>query len=221
MNNCNPISGYIKIIDFFQDNLNYLMILEYGGISLFDYILNNLPLIWDINKWKNHVRILFKQMVLYINWLHSNNVCHLDISIENCVINRDTNIVSFIDFGLSHKFDNNSFKHNKFGIGKREYMSYEVSGYDSNIKCYDARKVDIWALGVCLFSMLTGCELYDNPTKQELKPLLNGYLNDLIKIKQLKHMIDDNALSLLNDIFKPENERININEILNHTYCLF
>ena len=104
--------------------------MDYGGFGLFQYIVHNTKRIKNgeiPNKiWINHTRKLFKQMCLYINWLHNNGVCHLDISLENCLIK--DNVIYFCDFGLSEQFNDGIFTCNKF-VGKPNYKSPEVSIY--------------------------------------------------------------------------------------------
>ena len=126
--------GFIKCIDFFEDNKYYYFVMEYGGESLFDFVTDNVNIInkykYYKKAWKLKVKMLFKQMCLYIKWLHKNGVCHLDLSLENCLIK--DNIVYFIDFGLSEYFGRktgNKITYNFNCIkycGKPMYQSPEV-----------------------------------------------------------------------------------------------
>merc|ERR1719273_187582 len=78
----------------------------------------------SLAEWQSVVKALFKQMVEFVDWMHSEmNICHLDISLENLLIsdvfatttyssngspkvhfNRDFK-VKFCDFGLATLFD--------------------------------------------------------------------------------------------------------------------
>ena len=102
--------------------------MEYGGKPFFEYIRNKTKQLHTgkitSKYWKSQVKTFFKQMVYYVNWLHSNNCCHLDISLENCLIDEETNTVKFCDYGLAEYFQIN-FKCNKF-CGKPNYTSPEV-----------------------------------------------------------------------------------------------
>lgn len=62
-----------------------------GGESLFRFVEKAHALInvgrIAIKKWIEAVQIIFKQMVDAIEWIHSKNICHFDISLENVLIN--------------------------------------------------------------------------------------------------------------------------------------
>eukprot|EP01084_Bolivina_argentea_P168155 291684_1 len=81
----------IKFYDFYQCNVNFYLIMEDGGSDLFDFIKKAHGLIsMDIihmNDWHKVVKIIFKQMIECIEFIHSKNVCHFDISLENFLIN--------------------------------------------------------------------------------------------------------------------------------------
>eukprot|EP01084_Bolivina_argentea_P096274 173084_1 len=78
-------------IDYFDDEENHFLVMENGGVSLFNfqhqfhkYILNGF---YSIKKWQNICKMLFAQMITFIHWLHNEmSVCHLDISLENLLI---------------------------------------------------------------------------------------------------------------------------------------
>merc|ERR1712099_211166 len=65
--------------------------MEDGGVPLFEFITNAHNLISqgkiEIADWQKVVNIIFKQMVECIEYLHSKNVCHFDVSLENFLIN--------------------------------------------------------------------------------------------------------------------------------------
>ena len=66
--------------------------MEDGGDSaLFHFVENAHKLIkakiLDIPHWIEVVKVIFKQMIECIEFIHSKNICHFDISLENFVIN--------------------------------------------------------------------------------------------------------------------------------------
>ena len=66
------------------------MMMEDGGMSLFNFvskahrIINTRAI--NIEEWHKVCKIIFKQMIESIEYIHSRLVCHFDISIENFVI---------------------------------------------------------------------------------------------------------------------------------------
>ena len=119
--------GFINLVDYTLNNEYIILCMDYCGIDMFDYVMSNTQKIeadlMDAKLWANHVRILFKQMAYFIKFLHDNNTCHLDISLENCLIKRNT--VYFCDYGVAEVFKNNDFRCNKY-VGKIQYKSPEV-----------------------------------------------------------------------------------------------
>ena len=105
-----------------------------GGQQLFQFIQKVHQYIAvgriDINEWHKMVKIIFKQMVECIEYIHSKNVAHLDISLENFLISeinvecsKDGQKLSFCfnddiqcklcDFGLAQYFKNGDFASSK------------------------------------------------------------------------------------------------------------
>eukprot|EP01084_Bolivina_argentea_P008312 15574_1 len=92
---CNPPQELIKYYDFFEDDKNYYLVMQKGGIGLFDFTVKCHKLIHqnklDIKEWREIVRLIFSKMIAFINWMHSVvNTCNLDISLENIVLSDDT-----------------------------------------------------------------------------------------------------------------------------------
>lgn len=76
------------------------------------------------------------------------------------------------DFGFSSCLDeNHSFKDI---LGSPNYMAPELV-----LKRPYSEKVDIWATGCCLYSMLCGLMAYDGDTKKELHTAICSELPDM------------------------------------------
>jgi len=210
--------GFIRCIDFFNDGKLYYLIMDYGGISLHKYVLDNISKLnnkkLSIIGWRQHVQRLFKQMCIYVKFLHDNNVCHLDISLENCTIK--DNIVYFCDFGLSEYFRNNDFKCNKF-CGKLSYQSPEIY---NKCKYYNATKSDLWSMGVILFLMHTGVPLYKFPSIKDpyFCNVINEFTQKMVNAWKMDNYVPTIVYNLLHCIIKPETERYTMKQILNHVY---
>lgn len=93
----------------------------------------------------------FSQLLDAVEFLHQNGICHRDIKPENIIIDRNKNFLKLIDFGLSKEFDQSG------GLLQTSCGSpcYAAPQMLHGVK-YDARKVDVWALGVTLHAMISG-----------------------------------------------------------------
>jgi protein-serine/threonine kinase len=112
------------------------------------------------------VRILFGQLANAVGWMHSINLVHRDIKLENILLTRhffpndnlqpstlspSGPLIKISDFGLSRFIDPNS-PLLETRCGSEEYAAPElIIG-----KRYDGRKTDVWAMGVVLYALLSG-----------------------------------------------------------------
>eukprot|EP01083_Nonionella_stella_P020591 57096_1 len=86
----------IKYIDLLECNSNYYLVMEHGGDSLFNFIVKGHQCLSQghitLDEWHRFCKFAFKQMIECIQYIHSKNVVHFDISLENFLIN-DVRIV--------------------------------------------------------------------------------------------------------------------------------
>jgi len=119
--------------------------MEYAkGERLIDYVVNNSPL-----KEKECMRIM-KELLETIIYLHSLNIIHRDIKLENILIDKDDSQterlnIRLIDFGLSVTTDNIDFFKRS---GTPGYVAPEVLTADTY-----GTQIDVFSLGVILFTM--------------------------------------------------------------------
>eukprot|EP01084_Bolivina_argentea_P030413 56367_1 len=197
--------------------------------------------ILEIKEWHRFCKIAMKQMVNLLDWMHNKmGCCHLDISLENFVINnvmvmmtgRDGTKIEFsdnfqiklIDFGLAEVFNSSTedgeidFVCTKY-VGKTQYKSPKVYGKK---KAFDARKADVWSLGVCFFMMIIGGGPFTKATIKDpcFEIIMNGQLLDLIVGWNKIDFINKNILDLMFRIFRKEKYRLTIDDIKTHPFLL-
>ena len=98
---------------------------------------------------ESEVKLIFKQLVDGVSYLHKNNIAHRDLKLENILIDDNKNI-KVIDFGFSLVTPRN--KPLNVCCGTPSYMAPELIAK----KNYYGHLVDIWALGILLFVLLSG-----------------------------------------------------------------
>jgi len=84
--------------------------------------------------------------------MHSENVVHRDLKLENILIDRATKSTKLIDFGFGTEVQSIKDTKLSYYCGTPTYMSPEMTFK----KDYFGGSNDVWALGVILFILLTG-----------------------------------------------------------------
>ena len=101
-----------------------------------------------------------KSLFEAINHCHALNIVHGDIKPDNIMINK-YNMVRLIDFGLSKSNTTGKGKHREIR-GTPYYLAPEVlDGLYGN-------QVDIWAIGIILYTLVSGYLPFQGPTADRL-----------------------------------------------------
>ena len=106
-----------------------------------------------------------------VKYFHSRKLVHRDLKLENIVISDSDKLeVKIVDFGISG-FRNED----KTNYGSLHYMSPET------LKHYQTSSdtpIDIWSLGVILFTMVFGKYPFEGRTRDELRKNMKAQLGD-------------------------------------------
>ena len=129
--------------------MEIIMVLEYAGGELFDYIVQN-------GKMKeNEARRFFQQIICAVEYCHRHKIVHRDLKPENLLLDENLN-VKIADFGLSNIMTDGNFL--KTSCGSPNYAAPEVI----NGKLYAGPEVDVWSCGVILYVLLVGRLPFDD-----------------------------------------------------------
>jgi serine/threonine protein kinase len=164
-NLCNPY--IVKLVDWFEDQENFYVILELGEISLYQYLQNVGKLEED-----RALHILW-QLICAVSYLHKREVIHRDLKLSNILIFRDFDI-KICDFGLAVKVSHPD--HDDLTLcGTPYYMAPEITsnrGYGF--------PADIWSIGIIFYSVLVGISS-SKEIDFTLLPLFSSDIRDFLQ----------------------------------------
>jgi len=134
-----------SLFECFEDDSNIYLVMEFAGYENLLKLINTSGRIPE-----NKARKYFFQISSAVEYLHEkHNILHRDIKCENILIDQYDN-VKLIDFGLSNFSRSEEFKVHTI-CGSPSYSAPELLmglAYTS--------AVDIWSMGVVLFTMVAG-----------------------------------------------------------------
>lgn len=139
----------IKLYEVISTPSDIIMVIEYAGGELFQYIVDNgrLP--------ESEARRFFQQIISAVECCHRHKIVHRDLKPENLLLDEFLNI-KIGDFGLSNRMVDGDFL--KTSCGSPNYAAPEViSG-----RLYSGPEVDVWSCGVILYVMLCGRLPFDD-----------------------------------------------------------
>lgn len=186
----------IKLYDVIKSKDEIIMVIEYAGNELFDYIVQRDKMS------EKEARRFFQQIISAVEYCHRHKIVHRDLKPENLLLDEHLN-VKIADFGLSNIMTDGNFL--KTSCGSPNYAAPEViSG-----KLYAGPEVDVWSSGVILYVMLCRRLPFDDESIPVLfKNISNG-------VYTLPKFLSPGAASLIKRmlIVNPLN-RISIHEIM-------
>eukprot|EP00754_Rhynchopus_humris_P020284 Rhum_TRINITY_DN14689_c14_g2::Rhum_TRINITY_DN14689_c14_g2_i1::g.109861::m.109861 len=162
-------------------------------------------------------RNYFQQLVVGLNYVHSQGVVHRDLKPENILITHD-DVCKITDFGLSNVQNTDTMgqvppnMNMQTCCGTPYYVAPEVVTRKSG---YNGFTADVWSLGIILYVMLLG----DLPfTAKDLRSLLRKIGKGEYKISE-KAKLSAGARDLIKEILNPKaEERITLKGIAEHTW---
>ena len=134
----------VQLYDVLQTPRHIFIIMEYcEGKDLLDYILTKSKLS------EEESLKYFHQLINALFYLHSQNIAHRDIKIDNMLLDRNRDL-KLVDFGLSTKYPDDNLLDQP--CGTVVYAAPEVlQGRE-----YHGMLADVWSSGIVLYGMLSG-----------------------------------------------------------------
>ena len=179
----------VQLYEILETAQHIFIIMEYcEGQDIMDYILARTRLS------EEESLKYFQQLINALYYLHSQNITHRDIKIDNLLLDKNLDL-KLIDFGLSTKYRDDKLLNQP--CGTVVYAAPEVL----DCKEYHGMLADVWSSGIVLFGMLSGFLPFGDPDDEVNKKLV---LQGRIEIPKffsreatdlLKHMLDINPLT--------------------------
>ncbi len=110
----------------------------------------------------NEVQRWFRSTAAGVNYLHNNGIVHRDLKPGNIFYDADEDLVKIGDYGLSKFISCSRRSGQTESVGTFHYMAPEIG------KGVYGKEIDIYALGVMLYEMLSGKLPFDGETSQEI-----------------------------------------------------
>lgn len=104
----------------------------------------------------------FRGVVEGVRYLHDRGIVHRDLKPGNIFRDSDADVVKIGDYGLSKLISAGSPGSHTETVGTFHYMAPEIS------RGSYGKEVDLYALGVILYEMLTGVVPFDGETSHEI-----------------------------------------------------
>ncbi|KAK6491818.1 putative serine/threonine-protein kinase irlB isoform X1 [Huso huso] len=139
-------ANLIQLYAAFESKNDLILVMEYvDGGELFDRIIDENDYLTELDT------VLFiKQICDGVQYMHQMYILHLDLKPENILcVNRATNKIKIIDFGLARRYKPREKL--KVNFGTAEFLAPEVVNYD-----FVSFPTDMWSLGVITYMLLSG-----------------------------------------------------------------
>ena len=152
---------------------------------------------------------IFQQIISSLEYLHKNNICHRDIKPENILLTEKLD-AKLTDFGLSRHFKKNELLNSS--CGSPIYAAPEML----EGKSYDGTKIDIWSLGISLYTMVCGELPFVVDDENDIYILMDKIIKGNYNIPEF---LSNECKDLIKNMLVTDpDKRITLEQIKNHKW---
>lgn len=216
----------------------YDVLEDEGHLMVFMPFCSSGDLLGYLNSQRNNrlsepiARYWFRQLLEALSHLQRMGVCHRDISLENVMIDQETQLL-VIDLGMCARIpydrvngdfttaDDGTLRRliaSQVPCGKPMYVAPEVVNQEENF-AIDGFAVDLWSAGVVLFMMLTGRPAWDFPHRGNVQytMIVGGALSSVVSSFGLE--LSKEATDLLQALLLEDpRQRMSMVQVLQHPW---
>eukprot|EP00051_Salpingoeca_urceolata_P000845 m.36549 g.36549 ORF g.36549 m.36549 type:complete len:644 (+) comp11032_c0_seq1:94-2025(+) len=147
----------VKLFEVIDTERTLFLVMEYAsGGEVFDFLVAH-------GRMKEkEARAKFREILSAVQYCHGRAVIHRDLKAENLLLDGDMHI-KIADFGFSNTYTPGD-KLDTF-CGSPPYAAPELF----QGKKYDGPEVDVWSLGVILYTLVSGSLPFDGTNLKELR----------------------------------------------------
>ena len=199
----------LEMYTFFEDYDYIYLVLELAHCgALHRYFVDKQKALDELE-----AAAIFEQVVSGLQYLHSHNIMHRDLSMSNLLLTTSESggmQVKIADFGLATQLNQNSQNKHTTLCGTPNYISPEVASRSSH-----GLPTDIWGLGCLLYTLLIGHPPFDT----------NGIKSTLTQVVMGNYTIPDHISAEARDLIqrmlcKDPNKRIQLNDVVTHRFLM-
>ncbi|KAJ7609587.1 kinase-like domain-containing protein [Mycena polygramma] len=189
----------------------FYMLLELAaGGDLFDKIAP------DIGVGDEVAHYYFNQLIAGMDYIHKEGVCHRDLKPENLLLDV-AGTLKISDFGLSSVFKLKETGRTRTLTERCGSLPYVAPELNSD-RPYEAEPIDVWGVGVILYTLLAGNTPWDEPTQHSLEFV--RYVSGEILQDEPWSRFNSDALSLLQGLLTIDpRERFTLEDAFQHPWC--
>lgn len=193
----------IRLYEVMETERYLYLVMEYASKGeIFDLLIKQ----GRLNE--KEARIMFRQIISAVEYLHQKRIVHRDLKAENLLLD-ENNHMKLIDFGFSNNFELGAKL--KTWCGSPPYAAPEM--FEG--KEYYGPATDIWSMGVVLYVLVCGAMPFDARTLHDLKQtVLAGKF-------RIPYFMSEDCESLLRHMLVVDpNKRYTMNQIKLHKWII-
>ncbi|KAJ7078735.1 kinase-like domain-containing protein [Mycena belliarum] len=188
----------------------FYLLLELAAGDLFDKIAP------DVGVGDEVAHYYFNQLLAGMDYIHKEGVCHRDLKPENIMLDV-AGTLKISDFGLSSVYKLKETGRTRTLTDRCGSLPYVAPELDTD-QPYEAEPIDVWGVGVILYTLLAGNTPWDEPTQNSLEFV--RYLSGEIFQDRPWNLFSADALSLIQGLLTIDpRERFTLSDAFQHPWC--